>query len=876
MKRVVLLATALALPAWLTAQAVKPTVAPAPAADRSGADGTVALVGGTLLTMGPAGNVAKGTLIITRGKIAAVGAGVTVPAGAKVIDVSGRYVMPGIIDAHSHTAVEGNVNECTDAITAEARVADVIDHHDPDILRQLGGGVTTINVLHGSCNAVGGQSAVLKLRWGQGPRELLFEGAPRSIKFALGENPKRSNAPRTGPRRYPGTRMGVEALLRREFLAAREYAREWDAYEAAAKLAGPRPPQPRRDLRLDALRDVLSGRLLVHAHCYRSDEILMLIRLAEEFGFKVRTFQHVLEGYKVADEIARHGAGASTFIDWWGFKLEANDATPYNPAILHGRGVLVSLNSDSAELARRLYWDAAKAVKYGGVSEDDALRMITLNPARQLGIDARVGSLERGKDADVAVFGAHPLSPDARVDLTIVDGVAYFDRSKLGTALDTQPAAAPAAPAASSQAARRVEPGPAPTAETVVLSGGRLLTVSGETIENGTLVLSGGRIAALGREVAVPPGARVIDVSGRTVYPGLIDGLTTLGLVEISSVAGSVDTTEVEDVSPQAQAWLAVNPHSELIPVARANGITTALAAPGGRLVSGQSALIALAGDTPDALVRLKSAALHIAYPSGRRGGDGPTEPEEAEPKGFEEREKERREAQAKELRRLGRLFAAARAHAAGRNEARAGRQAAPDVALEALSPAAVGRIPVVIEADAEDDIRGAVAFAREQGLRLIVAGGLEAWRCAELLREHDVPVLIGTLRLPRREADAYDAAFVNAAALHREGVRFAIVSDDAHGSRNLPYHAAMARAFGLPAEAALRAITLSPAEIFGVADRLGSLEVGKVADVVVADGDPLDARRQVLHVFVGGVEQPLDTRHTRLFEAFKERNPRR
>jgi imidazolonepropionase-like amidohydrolase len=393
----------------------------------------VAIVGGTVLTAGPQGTIAKGTVLVRGGKIVAVGPDVKVPSGATVIDAANRFVIPGIIDTHSHTAVEGNVNECTDSVTAEVRIADVIDQEDVNIYRQLAGGVTTLNVLHGSCNAIGGQNAVIKLRWGRSPEELVFKDAPRGIKFALGENPKRSNFRVPGPPRYPGTRMGVEVVIRQAFEQARQYKREWEEYERKAKAAGAKgekPVPPRRDLRLETLRDVLDGKVYVHAHCYRADEILMLIRVAEDFGFKIRTFQHVLEGYKVASEIARHGAGAGTFIDWWGFKMEAYDATPYNPAILAAHGVVVSLNSDSNELARRLYWDAAKAVKYGGVSEDEALKMITLNAARQLGVDARVGSIEVGKDADLAVFSAHPFSPDARCETTLVDGVVYFDRAK--------------------------------------------------------------------------------------------------------------------------------------------------------------------------------------------------------------------------------------------------------------------------------------------------------------------------------------------------------------------------------------------------------------------------------------------------------------
>jgi imidazolonepropionase-like amidohydrolase len=410
-----------ALPlAWLAALVV--SSAPARAAD-------LALVGGTVLTVGPQGTLENGTVLIRDGRIAALGRDVKVPAGATVIDVKGRYVMPGILDAHSHTAIEGNVNECSDSVTAEVRITDVVDHRDIDVYRQLAGGVTTVNVLHGSCNAIGGQNAVLKLRWGKTPAEYVFAEAPRGIKFALGENPKRSNFS-LGTRRYPATRMGVEAVIRQAFEEAREYDREWTDYEKKRKGPGEPPVPPRRDLRKETLRDVLTGKVLVHAHCYRSDEILMLIRLADEIGFKVRTFQHVLEGYKVASEIARHGAGASTFSDWWAYKLEAYDATPYNAAILAGHGVNVSLNSDSGELARRLYWEAAKAVKYGGVSEQEALKMITLNPAQQLGIEKRVGSLEVGKDGDVAIFNSHPFSPAARVEMTLVDGAVLFDRAK--------------------------------------------------------------------------------------------------------------------------------------------------------------------------------------------------------------------------------------------------------------------------------------------------------------------------------------------------------------------------------------------------------------------------------------------------------------
>ncbi len=389
----------------------------------------VAIEGGTVITVGPAGTIENGTILVSDGKIAAVGTDVAVPRGARRIDATGRFVTPGLIDAHSHTAIEGSGNECSNSVTAEVSIGDVLDHRSIDIYRQLAGGVTTSHIMHGSCNAIGGQNATIKLRWGKGPEELLFEGAARTIKFALGENPKRSNFRRPGARRYPGTRMGVEVVIREAFEKARAYQREWRDYETR-KTDGENLIAPRKDIQLDALVGILEGEILVHSHCYRADEILMLIGVAEDFGFKIHTFQHVLEGYKVASEIAAHGAAASTFSDWWGYKLEAYDATPYNAAIMHDHGIVVSLNSDSSELARRLYWEAAKAVKYGGVDELEALRMVTLNSAMQLGVEDRVGSIEPGKDADLAIFSAHPFDPATRVEMTLVDGEVLFDRSE--------------------------------------------------------------------------------------------------------------------------------------------------------------------------------------------------------------------------------------------------------------------------------------------------------------------------------------------------------------------------------------------------------------------------------------------------------------
>lgn len=383
----------------------------------------------TVLTVSH-GTLQNTDVLLRKGKIAAVGKDLKASGDARVIDATGKYLMPGIIDCHSHTMIDA-VNELTLSVTSMAHIRDVLNPTDVAIYRELAGGTTTANLLHGSGNAIGGLNTVVKLKYGRSIEEFIFPGAPPGIKFALGENPKRSNFQiPTQPRRYPATRMGVEEVIREAFTRARDYKATWDEYRAALKRGEKNLIPPRRDLQLEPLVEVLEGKRFVHSHCYRADEILMLINIANEFGFKVRTFQHGLEGYKVAKEIAEHGAGASIFADFWGYKIEAYDAIPYNAAILTRAGVNVSLNSDSDERARRLNIDAAKMIKYGDMSEEEALKMITMNPAWQLGIQERVGSIDVGKDADVVIWNGHPLSVYSRVETTFIDGEIFFDRQQ--------------------------------------------------------------------------------------------------------------------------------------------------------------------------------------------------------------------------------------------------------------------------------------------------------------------------------------------------------------------------------------------------------------------------------------------------------------
>jgi imidazolonepropionase-like amidohydrolase len=372
------------------------------------------------------GTLENSDILIRDGKIVKIGKGLTGSANAKVIDATGKYVTPGIIDCHSHTMMDA-INEGSLSVTSMTRIRDVLNPSDIAIYRALAGGVTSANLLHGSANAIGGQNATVKFKYGRPIEEFMIPDAPPGIKFAMGENPKRTNFPALPgqTRRYPQTRMGTLEVMRDAFVRARDYKQAWDDFKA-----GKTRVPPRRDIELEPIVEILEGKRLVHAHGYRSDEHLNLMKLADEFGFRVATLQHGLEAYKIAPEIAKRGTGVSIFADSWSYKLEAYDAIPYDGYILWKNGVVVSINSDSDERMRRLNLDAAKMMKYGGVPEQDSLQMITLNPAKQLGIDKRTGSIEQGKDADIVIWDTHPFSVYSHADLTMIEGEVYFDRSK--------------------------------------------------------------------------------------------------------------------------------------------------------------------------------------------------------------------------------------------------------------------------------------------------------------------------------------------------------------------------------------------------------------------------------------------------------------
>ncbi|MEW5984057.1 MAG: amidohydrolase family protein [Acidobacteriota bacterium] len=868
------------------------------AAQTAGPASLLAIRGATILTI-TNGTIPNGTVLVRDGKIAAVGANVEVPASAEIVDATGKFLTPGIIDAHSHIAAE-SINEGGTTVSSMTGIEDVLDPTDVSIYRDLAGGCTTANVLHGSANPIGGKNSVIKLRWGKTRAEdLLFDGAVPGIKFALGENPKRPGSGQgRGPRRYPATRQGVEFVIRDAFTRAKAYQKAWTDYRAR-RAAGQPAMEPRRDLQLEPLVEVLEGKRIIHAHAYRADEMLMLMRLADEMGFKIASFEHTLEGYKVAKEMAAHGIVASSFADWWGYKEEVIDAIPYAPAIMTKKGVDVAISSDSAEHARRLNLEAAKAIKWGGLTEDEALRMVTINPAKSLRVDKRVGSIEVGKDADLVVWTKHPLSTYTTVERTYIDGILYYDRqtderrvaelerekaalvaaeaaAAKGKAGGKEAPRAAAEPAAPTEAAGGLVappppsgPGQAPADGPIVaITNARLHPVTSPTIERGTLIIRGTRIAAVGADVQVPPGAKVIDTAGADVYPGWIDAASSLGITEPGPGGWYNDASEMLDYNAQLRTRVAYKADSDAIAIARTNGITASAIFPSGGVIAGDVPVMNLDGWTWEEATVRPSIGIVLNFPAirggGGFGGGGGGTGASGRERTYDDLKKERD----KKLDEIAAIFDDARAYA------KAGPDRIIDWALDALGPIVSGRQPLFVATESEADIRDAIAFAERLKVRLVLGAGPEAALVAPLLAEKKVPVILaGVLTTPSRDDVFHTASYQAPAVLARAGVNVVLSSGGgATNVRLLPYHAAMAVAWGLDRDEAIKAMTIRTAELLGVSDLMGSLEPGKLANLFVANGDPLDIRTAVTHVFINGRDVGISDRHRELYEKWMAR----
>ena len=864
----ILLAIALVATGCQTAHASKPPPeekAPVPVHEQRWLQPRAVVIRhATLLpASGPA--IEDGAISFEGGKIVAVGKDVATPPGAEEIDGKGAFVTPGLIDAHSHLGVyatpatfsTSDGNEATSPVTAEVNAKDSYWPQDPGLRRAAAGGITSLLVLPGSANLIGGRGFPVKLHFGRTSDDVRFPGAKDALKMACGENPKRVYG--KGRKTAPSTRMGNVAGYRQAFSAARDYAAKWDEW----RKKGGNGPSPARELRLETLAAVLKGDILVQNHCYRADEMETMLDVAREFGFHIRAFHHAIESYKVRDILAREGVGAAVWADWWGGKLEMWDTVTENAGLDEEAGVRVAIHSDSADGIQRLNQEAGKALaaaRAAGlkISDEAALRWITLNPAWMMGVDDRTGSLEPGKMADVVLWDRQPFSVYARAQRVWADGVVTYDArtgpadvsdfelvgpEREAASLTPHPAAPPQLPAGSTALL--------PVAAAACTSIEGATSVDGRPL---SLTLRGGKIST-----APGAGCRAVDAHGKVLAPGFIDAWSELGLVEISGEESANDTGGGRGGGDEAghagtaihaslRAFESINPASLLFPVARLGGITAAVAAPAGGLVSGQATLVGTDGRV------LRPALAMVA----RLGLSGRAALQSTHGVSIET---------------LRELFDDAREYARRRQDFEQNRfrkVSASRLDLEALQPVLAGKLPLFAAADRQSDILAALGLAREYGLKLVLVGAAEGWLVAKEIAQARVPVIVQPTQDLPSNFDALASRQDNSALLAAAGVKILISGfGRSHEMRNIVQEAGNAVAWGLPWDEAVRALSQNVADALGL-EGMGRLADGARADVVLWSGDPLELGSRPVALWVEGVQQPLVTRQTALFDKYR------
>ncbi len=890
------------------------------------------LRGGTLWTA--TGAILKDhDLLVRDGKIAAIGRHLSAN-GAMVLDVRGKHLTPGLIDTHSHIGVypipwasaHADGNEMVKAITAYASAEHAFWPQDPAIPRAVEGGTTTAQILPGSANLIGGRSLIVRLRLKRTVQEMRFPLAPYGIKMACGENPKRVH------RNQTRTRMGNIALMRMAFQQAREYKQRWDDYQRdlarwnkkhATKATSatptsvadapkapadpPKPPKapadppkapqaPTRDLNLEVLQGVIEGKHLVHIHCYRADEMRWMIALAGEFGFRIRSFHHAIEAYKIRDILAKEQIAASVWADWWGFKMEAFDTIEENAPLIAAAGGRAIIHSDSSVGIQRLNQEAAKAYYRGlamglKLSEDEAIRWVTRNPAWALGIDAYVGTLEVGKYADITIWDGHPLRVYTRTSKVLINGEIVYDRQKprpmtdfeIGLTDDTA-IYPPTTPPHTSPTP--LTSSPPPLTSSPIPSDGLLRTQKPVSVETsvrsashaqteastktpcvmirqamlhtmltpasrGDVVWRGKQIVAVGPNLSsYADSCKVIQGSDYLVTPGFAVAQTGLGLTEVMAESNTQNDKMISplDIKPAFQVSDGFHPRSVTLPVARLSGITQAEIAPVNGLVSGQSALISLGGrqgphvyDTP--------LALHAGFGSGWRGST------------------------AHAWLKLREALDDARFYHANKAAYNLGKirpLSLPRIHLEALGLVLRRQIPLVLSLHRAEEIRRAIRFAKAQRIRLVLSGVAEGWRVANDLAKARIPVLLGSANNLPQSFDTLHSRFENAALLAKAGVLFAFTPPErAHFVRNTLQEVGIMVAHGLPHATALAGLSRHFFEIFGIRD-YGVLRANAYANIVLWKNDPLELSSRPVRIWIHGQPVPLHSRQTLLRDRYR------
>ena len=835
--------------------------------------GSVLFTGATLYRMdGTAPEVLD--LLIEDGLISAIGSELVAADGTPVVDAAGLHIMPGIIDAHSHLALDA-INEGSMSITAECRIEDMIHAEDVGIYRAAAGGTAVVQSLHGSANPIGGQAATWELDYlATSIEQLLVPEAPRNIKFALGENVKQSNWSGSWGKRFPNSRVGVQATYRRAFRDAQDYA------ERRRRAADGELPGFRRDVRLEVLADILDNVVHIQCHSYRADELLMFLGICKEFGIERPVFQHVLEGYKVAPELAEVGAMASTFSDWWAYKFEVRDAIPWNVSIMDKAGVIVSINSDSDEMIRRLNTEAAKGQLYGNLGWEAAMATCTLNPAKQLRVEDRLGSLEQGKYGTLTIYDGPPLEGYSRCVMTLNRGIVVYEApTDLDTrwvdysaAVDTFIAADPASPS-DPAVDDSGSPAPEPSVddELAWTAGAQdsAFQISGAVIHPvvgppflGSIMVVDGRIAKIEKgdvTFDLPKRLRTtsMHVNDMHLYPGFINGFDRTGTWEYGAVRASRDDIETGTDQPDLSVASAIHADSEHIPVTRMNGVSYVLVRPPSGRIGGQAALIQLDGITTKDLVIAPDLGLFVQFPRVARfkQEDGPETPEELE--------------------ELDQLFAEALAYGERMDRLDTSDRAAfhRNAKLEALLPYLHGERDVYLAANDAPTLMAARTWSKKHGLKVVYMGARDAWKVAGYLGRDRARVIVSSMhQLPGSRFNPFDAAFRTASILEAAGCTVGLSTDNPEVSRNLPFQAATAAAWGLGRDKALYAATLGAAEALGVEEHIGSIEEGKVATFFLTQGDPLLIQDPVEYMWIGGKEVELTSKQTALRDRYMQR----